>query len=160
MGLDLTWCTLNRLRSAKNVSKCGQNVIGAPLAPYVVAGFITPRSAVRSRPPLPISSIIQWLTTKQKNRARRICCKVAVVLLKNFASSRSKHSKTLRVLMCYCAFAAVLGSTIPTLEILSLHESRRITRDEMGKLNPQKANIRRLAARGFTSSANPKLSSR
>jgi len=33
-----------------------------------------------------------------------------------------EHSKTLSVLKCYCAFAAVLGSTTPTLEILSLHE--------------------------------------
>jgi len=56
MVLDVNWRTPKRLRSAKNVSKCDQNAFGARVTDCYRAGFITPRSAVRSRPPLLIFS--------------------------------------------------------------------------------------------------------
>jgi hypothetical protein len=48
------------------------------------------------------------------------CYKVAVVLLKNSASYRSKHSKTLGFFTYLCAYLAVLGSTNPTVVFRNL----------------------------------------
>jgi hypothetical protein len=57
---------------------------------------------------------------KTENSDLASCCKVAVVLLKNFASSRSKHSKTLGFFTYLCAWLAVLGSTNPTVVFRNL----------------------------------------
>jgi len=56
------------------------------------AGFITPRSAIRSRPRY------QYLNgfkayNKLENRARETCCKVAVVFSQKLRLIHSKHSK-------------------------------------------------------------------